>query len=112
MNTLDDIPLLLEYRPDFCYNIHLFNLHLKCSALGHMHLWHGITPLSLLKKQLYFQVVSLCHLLRTSDHGQATDKFMSSTESQVHPFCNIQSRVGTHVVLVMCLYVLLGIPTT
>ena len=32
--------------------------------------------------------------------------------SQVHPFCILQSRVRTHTVLVVCLYELLGNPTT
>jgi hypothetical protein len=32
--------------------------------------------------------------------------------SRVHPFCNLQSRARTHVVLVICLYELLGNPTS
>ena len=32
--------------------------------------------------------------------------------SRVHPFCNLQRRVWTHDVLVICLYELLGNPTT
>jgi hypothetical protein len=32
--------------------------------------------------------------------------------SRVHPFCNLQSRVQTHTVLVIELYELLSIPTT
>ena len=32
--------------------------------------------------------------------------------SRVHPFCNLQSRVRTHAVLVIGLYELLGNPTT
>ena len=32
--------------------------------------------------------------------------------SRVHPFCNLQSRVHTHAVLVIGLYELLGNPTT
>jgi hypothetical protein len=31
---------------------------------------------------------------------------------RVHPFCNLQSRARTHVVLVIGLYELLGSPTT
>ena len=31
---------------------------------------------------------------------------------RVHPFCNLQSRARTHVVLVTGLYELLGNPTT
>jgi hypothetical protein len=32
--------------------------------------------------------------------------------SRVHPFCNLQSQAGTHAVLVIGLYELLGNPTT
>jgi hypothetical protein len=32
--------------------------------------------------------------------------------SRVHPFCNLQSRVRTHAVLVIGFYELLGNPTT
>ena len=32
--------------------------------------------------------------------------------SRVHPFCNLQSRVRTHAILVIGLYELLGNPTT
>ena len=32
--------------------------------------------------------------------------------SRVHPLCNLQSRAGNHAVLVLCLYELLGNPTT
>ena len=32
--------------------------------------------------------------------------------SRVHPFCNLQSQVRTHAVLVIGLYELLGNPTT
>ena len=50
---------------------------------------------------------------RTTDHGQATIKhyhFRLRVEWTL--FCNIQSRVRTHAVLVIGLYELLGNPTT
>ena len=37
--------------------------------------------------------------------------FITAAASRVHPFCNLQSRVRTHVVLVIGLYELLD-PTT
>jgi hypothetical protein len=37
---------------------------------------------------------------------------MIYSASRVHPFCNLQSRVRTHAVLVIGLYELLGNPTT
>jgi hypothetical protein len=49
----------------------------------------------------------------TTNHGQATGKLLSlAAASQVHPFCNLQSRARTHAVLVIVLYELLGNPTT
>ena len=45
---------------------------------------------------------------RTTDHGQATSKLVN----RVHPFCNLQSRLRTHIVLVIVLYEFLGNPTT
>ena len=50
---------------------------------------------------------------RTTDHGQATGKlyhFRLRVECTL--FCNLQSRVRTHAVLVIGLYELLGNPTT
>ena len=52
----------------------------------------------------------LCH------DGQATGKFIScgceSRRAECTLFCNLQSRVQTHAVLVIGLYELLGNPTT
>ena len=50
---------------------------------------------------------------RTTDPGQATGKLYHLwLRVRVHPFCNLQSRAGTHAVLVIGLYELLGNPTT
>ena len=43
----------------------------------------------------------------TTDHGQATGKLY-----RMQPFCNLQRRAQTHAVFVICLYELLGNPTT
>jgi hypothetical protein len=40
------------------------------------------------------------------------NKNFESKTCQVHPFCNLQSLARTHAVLVICLYELLGNPTT
>jgi len=50
---------------------------------------------------------------RTTDHGQATGKlYHSQLRVECTLFCNLQSRVRTHTVLVIGLYELLGNPTT
>jgi hypothetical protein len=42
--------------------------------------------------------------------GKQLVNFITCTVSRVHPFCNVQSRVRTHDVLVIGLYELLGNP--
>ena len=50
---------------------------------------------------------------RTIDHGQATGKlYHLRLRVECTLFCNLQSRVQTHAVLVIVLYELLGNPTT
>jgi hypothetical protein len=50
---------------------------------------------------------------RTTDHGQATDKLHHlRLQVECTLFCNLQSWVRTHAVLVIGLYDLLGNPTT
>jgi hypothetical protein len=50
---------------------------------------------------------------RTTDHGQATGKlYHLRLQVECTFFCNLQSRMRTHVVLVIGLYELLGNPTT
>ena len=50
---------------------------------------------------------------RTTDHGQATGKlYHLRLRVECTLFCNLQSRVQTHPVLVIVLYELLGNPTT
>ena len=50
---------------------------------------------------------------RTTDHGQATGKlYHLRLRVECTLFCNLQSRVQTHAVLVIVLYELLGNPTT
>ena len=48
-----------------------------------------------------------------TDHGQTTGKFYQfAAVSRMHHYCNLQSRVRTHTVLVISWYELLGNPTT
>jgi hypothetical protein len=50
---------------------------------------------------------------RTTDHGQATGKlYHLRLQVECTLFCNLQSRMWTHAVLVIGLYELLGNPTT
>jgi len=50
---------------------------------------------------------------RTTDHGQATDKFYHvRLRVERTFFYNLQTRTRTHAVLMICLYELLGNPTT
>ena len=50
---------------------------------------------------------------RTTDHEEATGKlYYLRLQVEGTVFCNLQSGVRTHVVLVMGLYELLGNPTT
>jgi len=50
---------------------------------------------------------------RTTDHGQATDElYHLRLRVECTFFCNLQSRVRTHTVLVIGLYELLGNPAT
>ena len=50
---------------------------------------------------------------RTTDHGQATGKLYHLwLRVECTLFCNLQSWAQTHPVLVICLYELLGNPTT
>jgi hypothetical protein len=50
---------------------------------------------------------------RTTDHGKATGKlYHLRLRVECTLFCNLQSRVQTHAVLVIVLYELLGNPTT
>jgi len=50
---------------------------------------------------------------RTTDHGQATGKIHHlRLRVECALSCNLQSRAGTHAVLVIGLYELLGNPTT
>ena len=49
----------------------------------------------------------------TTDHGQVTCKlYHLRLRVECILFCNLQSRARTHAVLVICLYELLGNPTT
>ena len=48
---------------------------------------------------------------RTIDHGQQLVNFITCGSESSAPFCDLQSRARTHVVLVICLYELLD-PTT
>jgi hypothetical protein len=50
---------------------------------------------------------------KTTDHWQATGKlYHLRLQVECTLFCNLQSRVRTHAVLVIGLYELLGNPTT
>jgi hypothetical protein len=50
---------------------------------------------------------------RITDHGQVTGKlYHLRLRVKCALFCNLQSRARTHVVLVICLYELLGSLTT
>jgi hypothetical protein len=51
-------------------------------------------------------------LERTTDHGQATGKLYHLRMRVEYTFCNLQSLAGTHAVLVIGLYELLGNPIT
>jgi hypothetical protein len=67
--------------------------------------------------QLYhgdqFLVVEEEYLERTTDRGQATGKlYHLRLRVECTLFCNLQSQVRTHAVLVIGLYELLGNPTT
>jgi hypothetical protein len=44
--------------------------------------------------------------------GKQLVNIITSTASQMHPFCNLQSRARTHTVLVIGVYELLGNATT
>jgi hypothetical protein len=53
------------------------------------------------------------YLERTTNHGQATGKlYHLRLQVKCTLFCNLQSRVRTHAILVIGLYELLGNPTT
>ena len=53
------------------------------------------------------------YLERTTDHGQATGKlYHLRLQVKCTLFCNLQSWVRTHAILVIGLYELLGNPTT
>jgi hypothetical protein len=50
---------------------------------------------------------------RTTNHWPATGKlYHFAAARRVHPFCNLQSRMRTHAVLVIGLYELLRNPAT
>jgi hypothetical protein len=50
---------------------------------------------------------------RTTDHGQATDKhYHLRLRVECTLICSLQSRARTHAILVICMYELLGNPTT
>jgi hypothetical protein len=57
--------------------------------------------------------VLVVYLQRTTDHGQATGKlYHLLLRVECTLFCKLQSWARTHAVLVICLYELLGNPTT